>query len=924
VLLRLLPLVAIIFFTTAEARAAASSWVPPHSTMLGSNAACTRKGSSGTVKIRKSLPGHRFSYTTYRLADLRSLNNNIKKVKKQIAKARVRAQKDLLKKQLQNLKNAALKLSDCAGALDLKIGCNVVVSSPALFVLAGGNQREIALNVNSACAGSASVEIAQQPTGGSLSPLLTSILLSVAQGSGSGADHGSVRVCYLSAAGTTEGCSDNVDINFNRCTITAATASQILTEQGSINFALQGSNDCGGNKVFERVTDPNPGQVAVAASGNASYSVGYFDGTDSFQYRVCDTSGAGCGTGTVQIQVQSGPDFQGNEESLLPYRAHISEVERFHLVDKIANNRFDLIAGAGKTMDLADLVNQKFLNDDTVAPDLQGELEHIRDMGSTYGQPIASEEFIPDWRLDFPEGSTDLYKPIIPANLDLSNSANLKLASDRWHMATSRTWHTGNHRYHWGWDFMYAYFLSRSRYLSPLHAKLLQFWLGHFGTNTQVLNGYQENLVGYYVKNIEREIFGNFRYMMLGRPGVADSNGCAPLTPWQPTHGSILCDPASNLWLANDKNTGDNQNFARELMELYLMSPTDAFSNARNYSEPGDIISATSFVSGIRVDISKEVNGLPVFAARFDPNVPGWEPTPSPGPRYHDVRPRSMFSELGAAYPGIAINSQTMSPGQFVRHVLDRHPGVPRFIAGKLFSTLVYPDPSEALIAELGQKLKDLNYDLKAYLQAILTSEAMFSPRAAQKACISSPLEVYSKLINTLKLPLIPYGTTERAQAYNMVGIDWLLSAAGETLLGYPSVFTYDYCGRSAGKNGSTAWLKSYLLVFRVTTITQYLNNLAAWFYGQYDLADAMDVIRGNPEFSDGSAESFLGFFEQAFRLQLNTAERDIFMEYLTHTKNSNGSLTEVRWSPANRSFMREKIAGMIAILSVFHQSATH
>lgn len=899
--------------------------------MLGSSAACYKKGNSGEVKIKVKTSGGGFALKTFALKDLRSLNKKSKDLRKQIFKAKSAPLKKSLKAQLKQVTTALSKISDCAMALNKSLGCAVDVAPIAPIKIVVGYEQTIPLQVSSACVGNPVAQVAQNPGQGVISVAGLSLHVVLSAGS-SGESSGAVRVCYADASGLTKGCSANVTLALNSCTMNATTSALSVSEHRSTPVTLAGSSDCGGAFNFERTRAASPGNVSVAASGTASYSVGYFSGSDSFAYRICDQGGAGCSAETnVSVTVNAGEDFQGNEESLEPYREHISEEERMYLARKLANNRFDLLSGEGASMPLSALLEQRFLTDDVTAPDLKTELEEIRDGAFVYGQPIDSEEFIPDWKNDFSDtafyapGDPNLFKPVLPSNLEFDSIEEQHYGMERWMMVTLRSWHAGNHRYHWGWDYSIANYLTQARYLSPVRVRLSNFWMGHFGTNTQIVDGFRENLVGYYVKTIDREVFGNFRSLMLGRPEGSDANGCAPAVTWQPSHGSILCDPVSNLWLSNSKNTGENQNFARELMELYLMSPTDELSGARNYSEPNDIIAATRFVSGIRVDQYKHLGANYVFSAKFDPDIPSWVPTPSPGPRYHDTRPASMFSELGTQNPGLEISNRTMTPGQFVRHLLDNHPGVPRFIAGKLFSSIVYPDPSVSLVAELGEKLKALDYDLKAFLKTILSSEAMFSQRAAARNCVSSPLEVYSKIFNTVQLPLMYHQNAYQAEPFYYTSNGFgLFNNAGEVPLAYPSVFTYDYCGRDPGKDGSTSWLKSYLLVFRVTALTSFLGSHAWNLQFQYDLADAMSVITAKPQFQDGSAESLLGFFEQAFNLHLNSAEREILMEYLTHRQTGPGTVAEIRWNPADRSMMREKIAGMMTILSVFQQSATH
>jgi hypothetical protein len=655
----------------------------------------------------------------------------------------------------------------------------------------------------------------------------------------------------------------------------------------------------------------------------AGYRTGYRVGADEFYVRPCDSAGAGCGAAVaVQVVVEAGESFQGAESSLAPYREHVSAAERAHLIRKLANNRLDLLSGAVSAWNLGKLVDDVLLNEELFSPELKQELETVQTLKRVYGRPIRTEEFIPNWREDFPGsdncvttsprnyGDPLCFKPMIPASLDLSDHSEAELAFERWLLVALRPWHSGNHRYHWGSHAMPMYYLLRSRYRNPLHTRLAHFWMGHFGTSVDILNGFEENLIGYHIKTIEREAMGSFRFMMLGRPEFSDANGCPPLSPWERGHGSIICDAASNRWLSNDLNTGINQNFARELLELYMTSPHDEVSGVDNYSDPFDIVSGSRFVSGIRIPLAKNVGGGTVFTPRFELSQ-------------HSTFPSSMFLDLGALNPNLPIVGESLQPGALVTHVLDNHPGVANFIASKLFGTFVYPDPPEALVAELGVLFKELDYDIREFLRVILRSEAMFSPRAASKNCISSPLETYSRILNTFEFKLLSLDHGEQIEnQYRQVASS--IENAGEVVLGYPTVFSYDYCGRAPGIDGSTSWLDSHLLVARVTNFTKMLSDFTWHIRNHYDLSEVIEVIKRRTGTQKVEVADIMSFITDSLFLSLTEDEEQILVEYLTHRRNSSGGLVPVEWNDGDATLVREKMAGLMVILSAFQQSATH
>ncbi len=912
----------IILLTSYSASAADGKWPPRRSLMLTRNVACFSNASGSYVKVRTKIAPGEFTIVKRKATGLKRLIGSIRRNKRKLKNKAFADSRPVLRKTIKQLKRQASQLTDCAQRLGQAIGCSVEISAPQSLAVLPGNINTQAITISSSCSGSLNMSVIEPSEKGVFSAALDSISYQATLSDGLGLDGVVVRACSMSSLGVVEGCSQNFPIGINRCSLSAAPVAATVLENRSNMVGLSGESTCGSDIRFEIVSGAQHGEVIINEQGFATYTPGYFAGEDQFFFRACDSQGAGCGEPVrAVLQVEAGASFQGNESSLSSYREHISMEERRHLVRKIASNRFDLLDGAGATMPLSELLTRRFLDEDFIAPDLQTALETIRDRGLNYGRPIHTEEFIPNWRDDFTGPNSncadsgvlddpECWQPIIPVSFDLGSNENVHYGMERLMMSSDRSWHTTNFRYHWGTSRMSAQYLKRARYLSPVHTRLTHFWMGHFGTATEILNGFEENLVGYYVKTLEREALGNFRDMMLGEPGVANSNGCAPLTPWQKDHGSIICDAASNIWLSNDLNLGNNQNFARELMELYMTSPRDEVMNIDNYTDPFDIVSAARFVSGLRVQQSKSVGGSSVFAPRFDPSR-------------HSYFPSSMFLNLEEVDPELPVYDQSFEPGDLVRHLLDYHPGVPRFIAAKLFGTFVYPDPSEALVAELGEALKALDYDLYRFMKLILNSEAMFSQRAAGKNCLSSPLETYSRILNSVEMPMIVFRDSHGASNV-YANIHTRLQNAGETPLGYSSVFTHDYCGRSPGIDGSTSWLQSHLMIFRVISFTRMLNEFTWAIRNDYDLSSGVEVIRRRLGVDVLAPQDMLRFFEDAFSLSLSQEERDIFMEYLTHRQNGSGQISSVVWNDGDAALMREKIVGLMVILSGFQGGTTH
>lgn len=917
-------LIALSFALGTQSVAAESkAWPPRNALMLSSNVACSSAQGSALVRSRLRTGPGEFEVSVRKGKSLNKLLLRISRNQKKLKNKKFIEQRPEIRRTIRQLKRQARQLTSCAERLGLSIGCSISVQTASQLEIVPGLSRSVPLQVSSSCQGPVEFSILEGPSHGQASVSGAALSYQVPGSAPLGTDGLILRACAISPAGIAEGCSAQLLLPINRCHLEAEATSVVVLENRESPIELTANSTCSAPIQFEVVAAPQHGTAEMESPTVAGYRTGYRLGADEFYVRPCDSNGAGCGSAVVvQVVVEAGESFQGAESSLAPYREHVSAAERAHLIRKLANSRFDLLSGQVATWSLGKLVDDLLLDEELFSPELKEELETVQTLQRVYGRPIRTEEFIPNWREDFPgsdncvvDGAPNYsdplcFKPIIPATLDLSDPAEAELAFERWFLMALRPWHRGNHRYHFGSHSLPVYYLLGSRYRNPLRARLTHFWFGHFGTSVDILNGFEENLIGYHIKTIEREAMGSFRFMMLGRPEFSDVNGCPPLAPWEPGHGSIICDAASNRWLSNDLNTGNNQNFARELLELYMTSPHDEVSGVDNYSDPFDIVSGSRFVSGIRVPLAKNVGGGNVYAPRFEASQ-------------HSSFPSSMFLNLGALNPDLPIVGESLQPGELVAHVLDNHPGVANFIASKLFGTFVYPDPSEALVAEMGALFKDLDYDIRDFLRVILRSEAMFSARAARKNCVSSPLETYSRILNSFEFKLMSLDHGEQIEnQYRQVANS--VENAGEVVLGYPTVFSYDYCGRGPGVDGSTSWLDSHLLVARVTNFTKILKDFTWYIRNHYDLIEVIDVIKRRTGVQKVEVPHLISFISESLALSLSTEEYAILEEYFTHRRNSSGGLIPVEWNDGDATLVREKMAGLMVILSAFQQSATH
>jgi hypothetical protein len=205
----------------------------------------------------------------------------------------------------------------------------------------------------------------------------------------------------------------------------------------------------------------------------------------------------------------------------------------------------------------------------------------------------------------------------------------------------------------------------------PLQEKLALFWHGHFATSQEkVLNC--ELMLG-QIATLRKLANGNFRDILI----------------------AIAQDPAMLIWLDNRDNVKGkpNENFAREVMELFAMG------EGKGYTE-----------SDIR-EIARALTGWtmkPVETVKDDPKFVDDKSR-------HDDGIKSFLGAKGSFTGYDAID------------IILKQPATSRFISGKIYRYLVREDLSPELNDKLAKVLVDSKYDFKPLLKAILLSRDFYS-----------------------------------------------------------------------------------------------------------------------------------------------------------------------------------------------------
>jgi hypothetical protein len=265
----------------------------------------------------------------------------------------------------------------------------------------------------------------------------------------------------------------------------------------------------------------------------------------------------------------------------------------------------------------------------------------------------------------------------------------------------------------------------------PLEQKMALFWHGHFATHENKVRDYRKMLQ--QIALFERHATGNARELTV----------------------DVAQNPAMLYFLDAEFNVkgAPNENFAREVMELFTMG-------VGNYSERDVRECARAFTGWYFDDLAFEVD-----------------------PDKHDDGVKEFLGRRGN-FDGVDVIK-----------IIFEQPVTAEFLAGKIYRFLVRDELSPALRKALGAVLRDASYELKPLLTAILTSKDFYSA-ASFGGHIKGPVEHMVAMMRQLGASAVP-GVPDFNQA---------TIAMGQHLLNPPSV---------AGWAGGKAWITPGLLIAR-------------------------------------------------------------------------------------------------------------
>jgi uncharacterized protein (DUF1800 family) len=259
------------------------------------------------------------------------------------------------------------------------------------------------------------------------------------------------------------------------------------------------------------------------------------------------------------------------------------------------------------------------------------------------------------------------------------------------------------------------------------------------------------------------------------------------LTNLRPMLMQVTTDPAMLRYLDLATSTGQspNENYSRELMELFTMGPG-------NYTED-DVRESAKALAGWQLPQPDSTAAVTV-AAGVTRNLPVYS-TQRPGV----FNPRRAFKG-SVTYLGKTGSLDTQG-------LIDRilaQPATAQFIASKVAQHFVAAQPDAGYIKNLADSFRRSNYDMKTLMRAVFTS-AEFSSAQSYRTLVKSPADFM----------------VHAARALGANNLSKLIAAAGsgmgQSLFDPPDV---------GGWPNNEAWISSNTVVERVNFVTAALSQI--------------------------------------------------------------------------------------------------
>ena len=273
--------------------------------------------------------------------------------------------------------------------------------------------------------------------------------------------------------------------------------------------------------------------------------------------------------------------------------------------------------------------------------------------------------------------------------------------------------------------------------------QLQQWWLDHMlSTSTPMAERMTLFWHGHFTSDYRKTADNTFMYWQnLTWRRMA-------MTNLRPMLMEVTTDPAMLRYLDLATSTGQNpnENYSRELMELFTMGPG-------NYSET-DVREGARALSGLRILL-------------FDASG-----TRMTSPRYSKSNPQAYLDQIntlvssGATFRGVVVprvhdsstktflgHTGNLGPDDVIDIVLAQ-PSCAPFVTRRAMTFFANPNPSAADVNLVATQFRSSRYDLRTLMRAIFRSSAFTAP-SNYRSLMRSPTDYVVAAMRTLNRPAL-------------------------------------------------------------------------------------------------------------------------------------------------------------------------
>lgn len=222
---------------------------------------------------------------------------------------------------------------------------------------------------------------------------------------------------------------------------------------------------------------------------------------------------------------------------------------------------------------------------------------------------------------------------------------------------------------------------------TPLAERMTLFWHNHFATSQQKVVRAQAMWQQQQV--LRANALGNFRTLL----------------------HAVAKDPATLVYLdaANSRKEAPNENFAREVMELFTLGEANQASAGLGGYTERDI-----------KEVARAFTGWSIEREDFSYRI---------RPMFHDSGSKTVLGKTGNF------------DGDQVLDVLLEQPAAARFITNKLWREFVSPRPESKELERIASRFKQSGYDIAVVMRELLLSDEFWA-EANRGSLIKSPVDL--------------------------------------------------------------------------------------------------------------------------------------------------------------------------------------